>query len=232
MITFLDDLQRQLVAASRSLSRAQPAATSGSPRWSRSLRRSSVVLIGVLVVTGTAVAATTQLIGDRDESLRVIERLATTPEGADHRYVRANGLDPADANLLFVTPDGLEVSAVRDSEATCIMISDGDEQCYRATAMRSGLGFSIGNDCSAASERHMRVAGTAPAGTQRLHLAYSSGPGRTANVINGIFVIDTTTPTRGESYPVALEARDGDGDTLARSEIPNARNLCMERSGS
>lgn len=58
MTKFLDDLQRQLVAASRSLSPAQPAR---SPRRRRALRRSSLVLIGALIVGGSAIAATTQL---------------------------------------------------------------------------------------------------------------------------------------------------------------------------
>lgn len=230
MTEFLDDLQRQLVAASRSLSRAQPVATDGSPRRWRSLRRSSLLLIGALVVGGTAFAATTQLIGDRNESLRVLERLATVPGSSDHHWVRANGLDPADAKLAFVTPAGLEVYAVADAQATCIMVSDGGEQCYRATNIRSGLGFSIGNDCSVGSDRHMRIDGAAPAGSQRVHLQYSSGPGHTTAVIRGIFVIDTTTPRPGEPHPVALKAIDADGATIATSAV-HGRNLCMGQSG-
>lgn len=64
MTKFFDDLQRQLVAASRNLPLAQPAATDRpSERW-RSLRRSCLVLIGALVVGGSAVAATAQLTGN------------------------------------------------------------------------------------------------------------------------------------------------------------------------
>lgn len=229
MTSFLDDLQRQLVAASRSLSRAQPLATDGPLRRRSALRRSSLMLIGALVAGGTAFAATTQLIGDRNESLRVLDRLATIPESSDHRWVRANGPDPAKAKLAFVTPAGLEVYTVADAQATCIMVSDGDEQCYRAINIPAGHGFSIGNECSVGSDRHMRIDGAAPRGSRRVHIQYSSGPGHTADVIRGVFVIDTTTPTQGDPYPVAFEALDADGATIVRTAI-HGRNLCMDGS--
>lgn len=106
MTKFLDDLQRQLVAASRGLSIAQHTAT-GRPakRW-RSLRGSSLVLVGALVVGGTAVAATTQLTaGPRPVARDTAVTLPPGPGnlGAPHqtssRALRAH-LRPAGAEYL------------------------------------------------------------------------------------------------------------------------------------
>jgi hypothetical protein len=229
MNAILKDLQRQLVDASRSLSQAQPTLSHRMPRRSQAFRRCALVVGGVLAVTGTAVAAATQLSSDRDESIDVVQRLATMPDGPSHRYVRANGLDPSRATLAFVTSDRLEVYVVRDAHATCIMISDGDDQCYRATAARSGLSVSVASECTVGTDRRMRIAGTAPTGARRVHVAYSSGAGHSADVTSGVFVIDNTTPSQGDPYPVGLEALDADGATMTSKAIPYGRNLCLGR---
>lgn len=226
MTHFLDDLQQQLVAASRRL-----APTANTARWWRSARRGTPLLIAVLLVTASGVAATTQVFGDRNESLRVIDRLANIPEGLDHRWVRANGLDPARAGLAFTTPHGLRVDAISAAHATCIMVSDGDDQCYRATTIPFGRGFSIGNNCSVGGDRRMRIAGAAPAGTTRLHVQYSADGGLTTNVIAGIFLIDTTTPADHEPYPTAMRFLDRHGAPIVTQDIRNGNDLCLDRRG-
>jgi len=227
MTHFLDDLQRQFVAASRRL-----APTPRTAPWRRSVRRGTPLLIAVLLVTASGVAATTQVFGDRNESLRVIDRLANIPEGQDHRWVRANGLDPARAGLAFTTPHGLRVDAISAAHATCIMVSDGDDQCYRATTIPFGRGFSIGNNCTVGGDRRMRIAGAAPADTTRLHVKYSAGAGLTTNVIDGVFLIDTKTPAEDEPYPTTMRFLDPRGATIVTQDIGNGNHLCLDGRGS
>jgi hypothetical protein len=227
MIEFLEDLQGQLVAASRELSE-QRHPTAHRARWWRR-RRVLLALAGAVVVSGTAIAAATQL-ANNDRAIEAMRRLPTIArEHRDHPIVRAFGLDPAQANVAFTTPSGLTIAKVGDAGEVCLLVSDGEDQCYSTVNMTAGRGYSIDNDCSRGSGYPMRIMGVAPHGTARVKVRYSSGPGLDAKVVNDAFLIDTTTPADHDPYPVEIEYLDNQEATLASTPIPGGDDLCMHR---
>lgn len=226
MTDVLDDLRRQLVASSRHLSWEAGARPKRS-RWRRPARRSMLMLAGVLVVSGSAIATTTQL----DDSLQVVDRAQRLPEGTDHRIVRANGLDPAAASPAFTTAGGLRIAVLGDERATCVLVSDGNDQCFRASAITLGLGFSIASDCATGGAGVMRVVGVAPPGSARVSVAYSSGRGLASPVSGGAFVIEARTPVEGRPHPVAVRYLDGQGSAVATAPIRQGDNPCLRAAG-
>jgi hypothetical protein len=182
--------------------------------------------VAALVVSGSAVAATTQLSNDR--GMKAIDRLpALVREDRDHPFVRAFGLDPATARPALVAASGVRVASVRDAGAACLMVSDGDDQCYLAANIAGGRGYSIGNDCSAGSGYPMRVLGVAPYGTAKVVIDYSSGPPLAATPRQNAFLIETTTPRGADPYPVAISYLGAAGQLIASDPVRDGQDLCL-----
>jgi hypothetical protein len=183
----------------------------------------------VLGVGGGTFALASDLTGS-DRSHAAIERLPRLiSKGVDHPYVRAFGLDPSAARYALSTQAGVAIALTRNTSAACILADDGDDQCFEATHIRSGRGYVIRNNCSG-SKGSMRIMGVVPEGAASVRVRYSSGPGLSARVHEGIFVIEDTTPDAGAAYPTKIEFVSDAGDMVAADEIPGGDDLCMRRS--
>jgi hypothetical protein len=227
MIEFLEALQGQLVAASRELSDQRHPTVHKARRWRR--RRLLLALAGAVVVAGAAIAAATQL-ATNDRGIEAMQRLPTIArEHRDHPIVRAFGLDPGQATVALTTPGGLTVAKVGDAGEVCLLVSDGEDQCYATTNVTAGRGYSIDNDCSRGSGYPMRIMGVTPHDAARVKVRYSAGPGLDAKVINDTFLIDTTTPGSRDPYPLEIQYLDNKGTTLASTPIPGGDDLCLHR---
>lgn len=149
-----------------------------------------------------------------------------------HPWVRAHGLDPAQAKLALTTPSGLTVAKVSDARVACLMASDNDDQCYAASNITAGRGYSITNDCSRGSNRAMRIMGVAPPGVAQIKVRYSSGAGLVAKASSDVFLIEGTTPARNQPYPIEMQYLDAQGTITASDPIPGGDDLCLERAST
>jgi|GEM_PF-6771373 len=233
MTRFMTDLQAQLVAASRELSQQRPARDArprGIRRWRT--RRVLLSLSAALLLSGTAVAATSQLPSKDDGPAILRRQAALMRERRDHPHARARGLDPSRARPVMTLADGTSVSELSGAAATCLLLGTREEHCYSAGNIAAGIGYTIGNDCSAGSGDPMRVLGVAPQGTAGVRVDYSSGPGLDATPVADAFAIEATTPSDGAPYPVRLRFLDREGTLLRSSAIRDGADLCMRGDGT
>jgi hypothetical protein len=232
MMQFLTELQRQLVAASRELTdRADELLEkSDRPRRRPSAKRIGMILCGGLLVSSTALAATSNLPGQTDDRRAALERVpAIARAGLSYPSVRAHGLDPDRAGRVLTTDNGLAISKVANAKETCLLIGPRESQCFSAINIATGRGFSIFNDCSPGGTGAMRIVGVAPPGTTTVQIVYSDGPGAETNPKTGVFVVNSMTPAEGQSYPVAIRYVGTQHPPLEPVAIPGAADPCMRR---
>jgi hypothetical protein len=176
-----------------------------------------------------AARSTGSAVGDGARSLRAMRRLpALAREGADHPLVRAFGLNPNRAVRVAVR-GGIGVAKVADSGTVCLVIGDGNDQCFGAAMIGAGRGYAINNDCSAGARNAMRIVGVAPARAVRVIVRFSSGPGLTSATNEAVFALRTTTPDRGDPVPVAIEYTDPSGSVIASDAI-TGQDLCLRHA--
>jgi hypothetical protein len=228
---FLERLRGELVAASRRCAAVSPTGTSARrplPRIARPSPRIAATLGVTFVLSGTALAATTQVFDP--SGIQILRSTAALRNaGASDPLVRAFGLNPAAARPAFTAADGSPVSVVGDPQVSCMLIGDhpGDDHCSLSSAIAEGDGFFIGNDCSAGGPQTMRIGGFAPASTATVDIVYTSGPGLTSRVADGAYLIQSTNPAPGGPYPTRIDYLDPAGATLASSPIQSGDDLCM-----
>lgn len=230
---YYEILERQLVRASGRLSdsaearRVGPKSQSG---WARRSRRGVAIVVAFTALSGSAIAAVvaTSPGGDEGPAINAIRKLQSV-SGA-HPMVQAWGLDPNAAKPAFDSGLGL-VSIVQNDAAACLVISNGQDLCYSAAAISTGLAFSIHNDCSVGSDRSMTIEGFVPPGASRVAVTYSNGSAPLhSEAVNGGYILSGSTPPKGKPYPTSLRYLNGNGVQVSAREIPDGDDLCLTRA--
>jgi hypothetical protein len=186
------------------------------------------------VVPRFAVVAARSPSDDSARSHQAIRQLpALVQQGVDHPYVRAFGLNPDRATLVAALANGVTVAKIGDDSAVCLVISDGDDQCFGTSAIRDGRGYAITNDCSKGAGRSMRIVGVPPKEATRVTVRYSSGPALAASADGGAFTIQTTTPPVASGrFPVAIDYLNTSASVVASDAIHGGNDLCLRRASS
>jgi hypothetical protein len=230
---FYEELEHQLVGASRRLSSPAHAPRASAMRpnaWLRRSRRGALAIVAFVALSGSAIAAVVAVStgGGDAPGLQAVRNLSSV-SGA-HPTVKAWGIDPSSARPAFTSPLG-PVSVAENNVAACLVISDGQDRCFSKINIDAGRGFSIANDCSAGSARTMTIDGFLPAAATQVEVAYSDGssPLRT-EAVSGAYVLTGRTPAKGQPYPVALRYLANNGSTIRSAAIPDGDDLCLTRA--
>lgn len=225
---YFDRARRELVAASARMSRADDRTRAKTPRMVRLLRhsrRGALVAIGIVALTGSAVAAVISTSGDDNPGQRALKKLPSV--SGTHPWVRAFGIDPSSATPAFQSSIGA-VSIAENQDVACLLRGTREDQCYLKSNIAGGLGFSIQNDCSVGSARQMIIQGFAPPGVAEVRVAYSDGSTPlSTTVVHGAYLVVGRTPDQGAAYPTRLRYLDAAGTDVATHEIPDGSHLCM-----
>jgi hypothetical protein len=230
-LSYFDQLQRELVVASARMS----AGHQGSRRNRRGAlavrrgRRAAFLALGLVALTGSAVAAVVTTSGPNNEpALRAVQSLSSV--SGPHALVRAFGIDPASATPAFKTSTG-EVSIAEGRDVACLLQGANEDQCYLKANIAAGRGFSILADCSAGSSRAMAIQGFTPADVSEVRVVYSDGSvPLTGKVVRGAYLMTGTTPDEARPYPAELRYLDAGGADLSSEDIPAGDHLCPSAS--
>lgn len=193
-------------------------------------RRRRRVLLGVLVaalLVGTVLVAVVAGSDDDNTVAQNAAKSSATVRGS-HRVLRAWGVDLSAARPALQS-NGASISVAENDSAACLVRQDENDRCYSKSTIATGLGYSISNDCSAGGDRAMLVRGFGPKGAAAVEIVYSDNnvPLR-ADLADGAFYFATTTPKKGEPYPVAVRYLNADGAQMRSQPIADGNNLCLD----
>jgi hypothetical protein len=183
-----------------------------------------LIALGVVVVSGSALAAMMSGGSDNTVGVRAVQNLPSIT--GHHRLVKAFGIDPASARVAFDSLVG-PVSIAQSADAACLLRGTDEDQCYLMANIAGGRGFSIENDCSTGSSRRMIIQGFAPPGTTHVEVSYSDGTTPlSAEVTRGAYLVIGRTPVQGEPYPTELRYEGAGGARVGAPQIPDGDHLC------